>query len=266
MDMQSNIPNTQPVQDTPNMQANNNNNKKGLIIGLIVVGVLLVVVVAGIFIFNKPQKDEKATDDKEVNENVDDDTEEDTTDNTDKEDTTDDKDNEDDNKAYFNTKFNSLGEMPNAKITSKNYKQSIEELGCNGVIGYKFSINNGILTITETENNKAYGLNSIKNIKSIVGVSYAQACDMEIYYVLTNDGKIYYTKDYLFELKDLSEIDNFFFQLETTESFTYTDVGVAIYTIDDGSSSYGLIAKTSTGNEIVFTNPMFENPGFYKVK
>lgn len=258
------VPNNQN-NNQMNIQPNNNNNNKnnkGLIIGLSIAGVVIVLVIVGIFAWSKYVDYMHQKADDEIKDSIDDidDLEDITNDNSQEE-------NSDNNYTNTSKEFSMLGEIQNAKITYRNYDTSLEQLGCVGNSKFKFSIDNGVLTITETSNNKNYTLSSITDVKSIVGVDYSYSCEQEIYYILTNDGKIYYAKGTLNMIDDMSNINNYFVLLESNYNFSYTDIGIVGYTIDDEgiNGSLGLIAKTATDDEIIFTNPNYEHYGFYRV-
>lgn len=55
--------------------------------------------------------------------------------------------------------------------------------------------------------------------------------------------------------------------MESYYNFTYTDIGEVGYTIydDQTGGDLGLIAKTTTDDEIIFTNTNYDVYGFYRV-
>ena len=65
----------------------------------------------------------------------------------------------------------------------------------------------------------------------------------------------------------MTDINNYFVLLKTNENYTYTAIGNAVVTKDgEPDANIGLIAKTTTGDELIFLNPSYTNKTYYKVK
>ena len=115
---------------------------------------------------------------------------------------------------------------------------------CTGNRNLKFEISKGKVIITDLDSNENYTMSNIEGAKELYYLENL-ACDNDYYYILTNDGKIYYASHLShLEVDNISEYEQAFKLIET--DMIFDRLGVISENI--------VVAKTDDNKEVFIAN------------
>lgn len=123
--------------------------------------------------------------------------------------------------------------------------------GCGGNYDFELKIDNSKLKIVNLVTKEEKIINEIKGIKNLVTLNPSLDCGLNYYIILDNNGKIYVIGEQVLGYKNITEINNYIYLLDTDIVFSDIKQDMESYDCFDGHKCGNriLVGKTKDGKE-----------------